>query len=175
MNKRYLQWAAYLPLDIAFKIASYVLAPIVALFCKSDGWLPRWLSWFQTPDNPLDGDANWVLNCWQWRFLLPLPLATYVGRVGWQWRNPGYGFGFDALGAPVSNPVRMRGDPFVTDQPMHYGTLWRSTADGYFQFYHIRPLSWTARALRVNLGWKLWGAPVDGEIRQYIFSVRFVK
>lgn len=74
---------------------TFPLAPIVVLF-KSDkeGWnnngtrwavgprLANWLSWFQTPDNSLNGDDGFrTLHnpCW-W------------SKVQWLWRNPFYGF-----------------------------------------------------------------------------------
>jgi len=40
-------------------LISYPLAPIVVLFASKEGWLPKWLWWFQTPDNPVDGDRDW--------------------------------------------------------------------------------------------------------------------
>jgi hypothetical protein len=32
--------------NLLFTLVAYVLAPVVALFCKGDGYLPDWLCWF---------------------------------------------------------------------------------------------------------------------------------
>ncbi len=48
----------YLPFSFAVTLTAYVLAPILPLFAN-DGWLPIWLSWFQTPDASINGDSGW--------------------------------------------------------------------------------------------------------------------
>jgi hypothetical protein len=136
-------------------------ALLVAFFVQRDGRLPNWLSWFQTPDTSSDGDPGWKTEHWQWRFKLPMALATYVGRVGWLWRNPVYGFATSVLGAKMEpgDSLAVAGDPLTSNRPIHAGTvrrtLWREGEAVYWQFYYVRRWSAT-RCLRINLGWKLW-------------------
>ena len=54
----YVKWICLLPLSFVMAVVGRLLAPILPFFAKSDGYLPSWLSWFQTPDNPLDGDKG---------------------------------------------------------------------------------------------------------------------
>ena len=85
----------YVVLNLIGTILTFPLAFVVVLFKEDkEGWLdngskwgvgPRlksWLSWFQTPDNSLDGDHGFQEKhnpCW-W------------SKVQWLWRNPFYGF-----------------------------------------------------------------------------------
>lgn len=149
-----LLWLVYVPVSLFATILSYFLAPILVFFCNSDGYLPKWLWWFQTPDNPLDGDGGWKREHWQWRFKLPTPLATYVGRVGWLWRNPTYGFSINVLGA--KNPP----EPFnwYGNRDIKNGTNpvngWLIVTSGvYWNVYIIAPFF--GRTFRLYMGWKL--------------------
>ena len=47
----YLKWAALGPLSLFMAVLGRVLAPVLPFFVQDDGYLPRWLWWFQTPDN----------------------------------------------------------------------------------------------------------------------------
>lgn len=65
---------------------AWVFAPVIALFCKDDGYLPEWLEWFQTFDAPLDagvrdGYPGFDQNDSKWK-----------NRTKWLRRNPAYGF-----------------------------------------------------------------------------------
>ncbi|MEX5533441.1 DUF7338 family protein, partial [Pseudomonas syringae] len=66
-----LYFLAYLPLQLF----AYAVTPLLPLFAvmrygaldnaNSYGMglrLPEWLAWFDTPDNSLHGDDNWVAN-----------------------------------------------------------------------------------------------------------------
>lgn len=144
------------------KIGGLVFAPFVALFAGRDGWLPDWLSWWQTPDNPIDGDSGWKTEHWQWRFKLPGWLATYVGRVGWLWRNTAYGWGHDVIGAKClpGDVVVWFGDSRIGNRPGYPGMtltyLYRNGKLRYWQFYFVLPWHKSGRCLRMNHGWKLW-------------------
>lgn len=147
-------WLLYVPLNLLSVATAYVLAPVVVLFCDKDGWLPHWLWWFQTPDNPMDGDKGWKFEHWQWRFKLPEPLATYVGRIGWCWRNPVYGFAINVLGAKnPPTPFNWYGNPDIQNKdPVIDG--WLIVTSGiYWNVYVIAPFF--GRTLRLYLGWKL--------------------
>lgn len=168
------RWFAYLLADITMTLLGLVSAPAVVPFAR-DGWLPRWLWWFQTPDNSLDGDHGWQTEHWQWRFKFLAPMARYIGRVGWLWRNNAYGFSTDVLGVKINTSrFTMLGDANVSNRPLHEGLVRRFftalNGDRYFQWYYVR--AWSSRyCLRINLGWKLWGVLTVGESRQFVFSI----
>ncbi|QLG87639.1 hypothetical protein HQ393_04875 [Chitinibacter bivalviorum] len=91
-----LLWPLLALLDFGFTVLAMLLAPLIALFVHSDGYLPRCLWWFQTPDSRMDGcdgDANFCAT----------HKAGWWTYVLWQWRNPAAGFsewlgiGFDPL------------------------------------------------------------------------------
>lgn len=158
----YVRWFLLAVLDLIVTGVSIPLAFVLPFFAIGRPTLPAWLSWFQTPDNPLDGDEGWRTQHWQWRYRLPAPLATYVGRVGWLLRNPVYGFdtsvlGFDA-GAKVE--ISKRG-PSALGGTLATGWFFATALnlDGTraWQFYAVKV--WGRKASRVNFGWKLWQAP----------------
>lgn len=53
-----LQALFYLPINLFVTAIAWIISPVLPLFASSDGWLPRWLWWFQTPDNSIDGDHS---------------------------------------------------------------------------------------------------------------------
>jgi len=139
-------WLLLLPTSLLMTVLGYVLAPILPLFASVDGWLPRWLWWFQTPDNSLDGDADWRAR----------NLPRYVGRVGWLLRNPAYGYDWGVLAAHIAPdaPFACYGNPEVQDHPL-FAPGWVIFRHGdYWRFYLVWP-SFPGRYLRVNLGWKI--------------------
>jgi hypothetical protein len=82
-------------LNLVFTGFAYVLAPVVALFCRADGWLPKWLAWFQTFDASLD--AGWRDGYFPVTGT-PTGRARWWLRTKWLWRNPAYGFCYWAIG-----------------------------------------------------------------------------
>lgn len=135
------------------------LAPLVVLFASKEGWLPRWLWWFQTPDNSLDGDEGWKER----------GKPGYLSRVRWLWRNSMYGFAIGVLGAGLGNADRVvtTGDPKVSNRPLREGLVIRRVYRGskviYFQWYYVK--AWlSTRCIRINLGWKLWGDHPTGQL-----------
>ena len=160
----YTKWLLFVPVVYLAAIVGRLLAPFVVLFSSSEGWLPSWLSWFQTPDYSLVGDGGWQKEHWQFRKKLPQSLSIYVGRVGWLWRNNMYGFDIDVLGANVlsTDTLVVTGDVLTSDRPAHSGTVRREIyREGkliYFQVYTIKVYKrWPNRCFRTNSGWKLWG------------------
>lgn len=76
----YVKWVLLLIPSYFMAIFGRLVAPILPLFASDDGWLPDWLSWFQTPFDSLDGDDDhkqtWPgTDAW----------STYKRRVAWQW------------------------------------------------------------------------------------------
>jgi len=170
-----IKWLALAPVAMLANFVGYLVAPFVVLFASADGWLPKWLWWFQTPDYSLDGDYGWMFEHWQFRDKLPRWLAEYVGRVGWLWRNNVYGFDIDVLGA-VAQPgyvFTIKGDAGVSNRPLVAGLVFRIiiNPDGkvYWQLYSVKVRD-EKYCWRINLGWKLWNIK-DGVSNQMVVSV----
>lgn len=170
----YLKWLLMAPISLFLTLIAFPLALFLPLFAQ-DGWLPKWLNWFQTPDNSLDGDNGWKTEHWQWRFILPLPLATYVGRVGWLWRNPAYGYGLvrledfeHALEATYSGNRQVNDSPGVEGYCLVH-------ARGLFQFVWVKRIGTSSRCIYVVIGWNIKGLLGGGEhvhLATYAFSPR---
>lgn len=154
-------------------ICNLFLAPFVVMFVDSDGWLPRWFWWFQTPDNPL---AAQVIDRW-----FPehdTPFKRWVNNVSWLYRNSMYGFSEDMLGFAVKDGAIYTciGDENVSNKPLHEGLVKRYLAqDGktYWQWYYIKawgPAKWR-RCIRANFGWKLWGDMSSGQKKAIVCSL----
>ena len=169
----YLKYLGFLILNLLAGAVNLVLAWPIALCADKGGWLPLWLWWFQTPDNPLDGDNGWKTEH-RWFLTQDTWCKRWANRVGWMYRNPTYGFAISVLGSQTqpSDELVTSGDPATGNQPFHSGwvhrVLMRNGAPAYFQFYLIWPWSST-RYLRLNLGWKLWGYPTTDKM-QFTFS-----
>lgn len=155
----YLHWALLIVPSLLMAIFGRILAPVLPFFVQPDGYLPRWLWWFQTPDNPCDGDrGHWErhpgTDWW----------STYCRRTAWFWRNVAYGFDIEVLGldARPGDTLEVSGDLDTGTNPAHSGYVWRvlRRADGSkagFQLYaiYVWPF-WQTRCLRMNFGWKIW-------------------
>ena len=53
-----LRWLFLLIADVAMSLIAWLLAPILPAFAIGRDHLPRWLAYFDTPDNALDGDLG---------------------------------------------------------------------------------------------------------------------
>ena len=147
----YIFYPLYVVINLIGTVLTFPLALLIVLFYeKKEGWLnngsswgvgPRlksWLSWFQTPDNSLDGDAGFQTK----------HSPSWWSKVQWLWRNPFYGFavkylhGIDGisyvgdLGCNESNPGYL----------LTYG-------DGLFQYVLFKPMF--GKTLYLNLGWNI--------------------
>lgn len=184
---QYIKWLVLLPVMLVVTVLTFPLAFVLPLFAQyrfgplnngnDEGWgwyLPKWLSWFQTPDNSLDGDYGWQHEHWQWRFKLPARISTYVGRVGWLWRNPGYGVGVVYFDSAVPVTATYSGNPAVNDSPGVEG--WCLVhAGGLFQLVWVKRIGAGSNCVYVNLGWNIKGLINDPRNRYtatYAFSPR---
>lgn len=154
----YLKWALLIVPSLFMAVVGRFLAPVLPFFVQEDGFLPDWLSWFQTPDNPCDGDEAHLerhpgTGTWD----------TYCRRVAWFWRNVCYGFDISVLGVEVrsTDSLIFEGDRDVGAKPPRSGWQWKKIVrEGKvvaFQLYGVRQYRvWPQRCLRVNFGWKLF-------------------
>jgi len=130
---------------------TFPLAFLLVLFnTKQDGWLdnatkrgtgPRLiklLSWFQTPDNSLDGDHTFQV-------LFP---PSWWSRVHWLWRNPFYGFAVKIFDG--STGMSYSGD--LTCSPTEPGHI-LVQGHGLFQWVYYKKLG--SKCLYLNFGWNI--------------------
>lgn len=176
-----MKWFAFLPLNILMNLLAYVLAPVLPIFAvnrmgASDNGskqaieprLPSWLNWFMTPDNSLWGDEGWRKeHC-------PRYWDTYIGMVGWLWRNPAYGFD-RAIGATIlpDDTVSFRGNPQVQDKPAYKAGYCFTTIRDYWH------LKFVSEYCNFDFGWRLKTYAEDPSrietqpLAPFVFSPRF--
>jgi hypothetical protein len=162
-----------------------ILAPVLPLFALGKPHLPSCLSWFDTPDNTLDGDSGFQLEHALYLGSGVTGIKQYINRVMWLWRNPSYGFDISVLGVTVTlMPVVESGDPLISDQPNATvgrttglsGSVYITYGSQYFEYYKIYQYGSSNKCLRLRLGWKLSGyinEPVAnplGTKTQFVFA-----
>lgn len=148
------RWIVYLLLSLVMQFIAWIITPILPLFAvKREGpldnanstgmgtRLPVWLSWFDTPDNPLEGDGNWHRAH---------PNTTYADMVGWLYRNSLYGFKWSILSAPMIKDARVINGMSPTWKAP--GTQYITMGD-YWQWHTVRVIGpWV---VNLNFGWLL--------------------
>ena len=154
------RYLIYLAASLTVELVARIIAPILPAFAtmqpgptdnnNSTGVeprLPKWLSWFMTPDNSLWGDFGWQnYHCPDY--------TSYWGMVKWLWRNSATGFARSVLAAPVwlrdvtyEGPLDLR-----PDSPAIYGTF-RATNGKYWQYKKVFPL--LGKTIGLNFGWQM--------------------
>ena len=96
-----------LTIYIPIQILTYLITPILPLFavwrigwCNNNSYqaeslrLPLWLSWFDTRDNPLTGDAKFLAK----------NKPSYFNMIKWLYRNSLYGFKWTVLALDEGDP-----------------------------------------------------------------------
>ena len=164
----------YIPcviLNFLFMIICYVFNPIVALFAGEDGNLPHCLRWFQTQDQSLDNDPEWVEKTW--------PLLAYkqsdskvlhyikrwAQRTRWMYRNTGYTFAYEVVGyKAVASKLTYKGDnPFDDFHHTSYMLIWEKDEPIWTRHWCLRAnIAYLDNNqeygyLRIFLGWKIGG------------------
>lgn len=147
----YILYPFLVVINLIGTVLTFPLAFIIVLFKEDkEGWLdngskwgvgPRlksWLSWFQTPDNSLDGDHGFQAKhnpCW-W------------SKVQWLWRNPFYGFAVKYLHG--TNGMSYSGDLKCNEtNPGHLLVK----GQGLFQYVLFKPMF--GKVLYLNFGWNI--------------------
>jgi len=170
-----IRWLIYLLALFVMSVIAIFITPLLPLFARPrlgpidnnhgqavEPRLPNWLSWFDTPDNSLLGDASWKA-CHD---------GSYGSQVAWLYRNSLYGFKWGPIAAPMSEPRIITGDPTINRNNGHYGIL-RIRMAGYWQWKCVKPIGRTGRCWMINLGWMLDDA--DQKRALFMFSPRLVK
>lgn len=153
----YLWYLILVPISLIVTLIAVLLAPIMPVFAtEQEGWLdnhsrwglgprlPKWLFWFMTPDNSLDGDATFE----------KLNPPSYWSKVKWLWRNPAYSFALRYLNNPYYTKVW--GDPTIRDNDNAKAGWCFVRANDLFQFRLVAPIGFS-RCFYCNLGWNVIG------------------
>ena len=170
-----IRWLIYLLSLFIMSVIAIFLTPILPAFASPrmgpinnnhgqavEPRLPVWLSWFDTPDNSLLGDASWRA-CHN---------GGYWSQVAWLYRNSLYGFKWGPLAAPMSEPRIIRGDPNVNCNNGHFGTL-RITMGVFWQWKCVKRIGQSGHCWMLNFGWML--NDVSQKRALFMFSPRCVK
>jgi len=157
----YALYLVLVPLSLFLTLIAVILAPVLPVLATAqEGWLdnhakwgygprlPTWLSWFQTPDNSLDGDATFER----------LNGISYWSKVKWLWRNPCYAFALRYLSNPFYTQVS--GDKTIKDNDNAKAGWCLVHANGLFQFTLVAPIGYS-RCIYINLGWNVRGLVDD--------------
>lgn len=160
----YFLYVLLVPISLFVTLIGLLLSPILPLFASSaygysdngsklafEPRLPVWLSWFQTPDNSLMGDAAFIFANG----------IGYLAEVKWLIRNPAYAFSIRYLTPPYN--ATFLGDNTIKDND-HAKSGWLFVrAGGIFQFACVCRIASTSRCFYINLGWNI-RALVDDNI-----------
>jgi len=175
----YLQYIVLVPISLILTAISIPLSIILPLFAiQKDGWLdnhsvcgrgprlPTWLTWFDTPDNSLDGDATFER----------INGRSYWSKVKWLCRNPAYSFAIKYLNAPYT--VIVSGDPTIKDNDNAKEGHCFIRVNGLFLFRAVVRIFNTNRCIYINIGWGIAGLadpnvkPTDTWQCTFVFSPR---
>jgi len=163
------------PVSLLLTLIAVIIAPILPLFASNvsgmvdngtsvrlEPRLPKWLSWFQTPDNSLNGDATFE----------SLNPPCYWSQVKWLWRNPAYSFGLQILGTPYVSDIQ--GDTTIRDNDNAKAGWCLVTVNGLFQFRWVRPIGFS-RCMYCNFGHNIF-ALVDPNVdpKPSLYKATFV-
>jgi hypothetical protein len=144
--------------SLPITLLGLLLSPVLPLFAAQEyGWvdnhskeelgprLPKWLSWFQTPDNSLDGDATFqILNGF-----------GYWTKVKWLCRNPAYAFALQYIDTTLNKPVLSGNDSVKDNDNAVSGWCFVKCAN-LFQFTWVCPIGFN-RCIYCVFGWNIRG------------------
>ena len=122
-----LRYTLYLLINFTFDVFATLIAPILPLFAteqmgssdNNNAWLyeprlPKWLNWFQTPDNSLWGDKGWQTIHYP-------AYKSYIGQVLWLIRNSAHGLVNGLLAVKVDySQLNHAGDPTLSSNDAKY-------------------------------------------------------
>jgi hypothetical protein len=175
----YLLYIVSIPVGLLLTLLAIILSPILPIFAtEQEGWLnngsvigmgkrlPKWLGWFQTWDNSLEGDAT---------FEAANP-PSYWSEVKWLIRNPLPSFALFTLNAPYD--ASYKGNNAIHDNAGAIAGWMFVKSNGLFQFVWIIPIGFS-RCIYINIGWNI-RALVDPNVNPkpnpymatYVFSPR---
>ena len=111
--------------------------------------LPKWLAWFDTPDNSLYGDTGWqtIHRTKDWN--------KYLGMVMWLYRNPCAGFCWSVLAqdVPKGTTFTYTGPIEVDKGQQKWGSLFIKASNGLWQYKCAK--LYKGWRFSLELGWLL--------------------
>ena len=147
-----------IPINLLLIVISTIIVPILpALATQQEGWLnncvswgvgprlPKWLNWFMTPDNSLDGDSPFI----------EINGISYLSKIKWLIRNPAYGFAVRYIQAPYN--IKVYGDTTIQDNKNAKEGWCLVTANGLFTFKYVKRIFKTNRCIYITMGWGVLG------------------
>lgn len=154
----YLTYLVLVPISLVLTLIALITAPIMPLLSTPQwGWcdnhsyenfgprLPKWLNWFQTPDNDLFGDATFqAING-----------RSYWSEVKWLWRNPAYSFALKYINT-IENRPRFTGNDNIKDNDNAVAGWCFVQCAGLFQFTWVQPIGFS-RCIYCVFGWNIRG------------------
>jgi hypothetical protein len=177
-----MRWTLYLLASFVMQVVAWIVTPLLPLFAVSrygkfdngnemkDAYrLPLWLAWFDTPDNSICGD---------WNFIHANSPCSYLSKVKWLYRNSLYGFKWSILACNVLEPLNIvaKGDPHINKNNGVEGTFCASYGHSYWQYKIVKRLvgDW---GIMWNFGWQLdeFYKNKQQGTALFQFSPRFVK
>jgi hypothetical protein len=151
----YIKYILMALISLPLTLMGFILSPVLPLLSsekegKLDNGgsyglgprLPDWLSWFQTPDNSLDGDAGFE----------KLNGKGYWPKIKWLCRNPTYAFGLKYLNSPYESSVS--GDKTIKDNDNARAGWCLVKSNGLFQFTWVKSIGFS-RCIYCNFGWNI--------------------
>jgi hypothetical protein len=151
----YIFYIVLVPISLLLTLLAVLLSPILPLFAsEQEGWLdngsaigmgkrlPKWLDWFQTWDNSLEGDAT---------FQKANP-PSYLSEIKWLIRNPLPCFVLRTLTAPYD--ATYKGNKLIKDNDNAVAGWLIVKSNGLFQFTLVKPIG-NARCIYCNFGWNI--------------------
>lgn len=169
----FIRYILYLPLNLLVAFIALCLAPILPAFATSENILPKWLSWFQTPDATLDGDSGWQ-DVNKHPYVTKLP--RYIRRMLWLIRNHSYGFNWTVLATkPLpSNPYHYLGDLYAKDKEGMFGWCFSWIEDTHYFHLKIYQKTIFGKCLKFRIGWNLTNSLIDksypNKVIKYCFT-----
>ena len=170
----YIWYVFLVPVSLLLTLVAILLAPVLPMFATmQEGWLdnhyqwgvgprlPKWLNWFMTPDNSLDGDATFER----------INGTGYWAQVKWLWRNPAYAFALRYLNPPYN--ATFSGDNTIRDNDNAKAGWCFVRAGGLFQFTLVAPIGFS-RCFYCNLGWNIRALVDPNATPSMLYQATFV-
>lgn len=163
----YLKWLLLVPIDLLMKVVGLVFAPLISLFVDEEGYLPKLLSWFSTPDSNMFGKPGDRGFYEEHKDKTDSFMGRWIVCTKWQWRNTSQGFSTYTLGAKDKD-TRTVWESGEGDLVKYFklAGISKTTA---FEFKGALKWPFVKKRFRWRLGWKLqWDERFPA---QFVFSI----
>ena len=169
----FIKWFVLAILTVILMLVHVIFSPVIYLFLNKEGYLPSWLSWFQTEDAPAIGDQMFADN--EAKGIT----SHYIRGILWGIRNPAYGF-MASCGIKISDITEYtESGPEVDigDGGYSLGSVYRSCKNDCTKYFNYKAAGkWfsTDYAWMVEFGWSLnhIDKASSGTIRRMTVDIR---